>query len=800
MTGASLQQVRSFGTLLADYRPLPGVADELLDGAGAIRQAWLPLLDHLSRLSPAEMQRRFSRGDQYLRDAGVYFRQYGEGAVAERDWPLSHIPVLIAESEWRTIAAGLAQRADLLEAVVADLYGENRLVAEGHLPASLIATSPEWLRPLVGVRPPSGHFLHFLAFEIGRGPDGTWWVLGDRTQAPSGAGFALENRVATARIFSEVFRQANVHRLAGFFRSFREALMSLRGDDGSRAGILTPGPWNETYYEHAYIARYLGLMLLEGEDLTVENGRLMVRTVAGLQPISVLWRRLDASWADPLDLNETSQLGTPGLVGAIRQGNVAMVNALGAGVLETRALLAFLPRICDALLGARLAMPNIATWWCGQPTELAHVKANAAQMTIAPALSTGLPFESDDMLALGGEVCRDTPDPFECWLDENAAGVVGQEAVTLSTTPVYEGGRLVPRPMSLRIFLARTATGWQAMPGGFARIGGSNDATAIAMRQGGAVADVWVVGEGPVAEDTMLARPSDPYIRNQPAFLPSRSADNLYWLGRYVERTEGIMRLVRAYHGRLAETGDPSVPLIATIARHLECYGVELERGIPTALLQTLSAAVNSASKIRDRFSVDGWMALTDLDKTARRMANTVTAGDDAARAFSILLRKVTGFSGLVHENMYRFTGWRFLTIGRSLERAHAMAGMLAAFADPQAPEGGFDLAIEVGDSTMTHRRRYSVTTTRETVVDLLALDAMNPRSILYQLTVIRDQANLLPAAQVHGQMSALSRAMLKVHTDLALQTPETLDTAELLRIGGEIAALSEGLSADYMS
>lgn len=805
MAGARLQHGKGFGELLRDYRPLPGVADELLDGSGAIRQAWLPLLDHLSRLTPAETLRRFSRGDQYLGDAGVFFRQYGEGAVAERDWPLSHVPVLIAESEWRSIAAALAQRADLLEAVVADLYGENRLVAEGHLPAALVARSPEWLRPMVGVKPACGHSLHFLAFEIGRGPDGTWWVLGDRTQAPSGAGFALENRVATARIFSEVFRQANVHRLAGFFRAFREALFSLRGDDDSRAGILTPGSWNETYYEHAYIARYLGLMLLEGEDLTVENGRVMVRTVAGLQPVSVLWRRLDASWADPLELNESSQIGTPGLVGAIRQGNVAMVNALGAGVLETRALLAFLPRICEAIFGTQLAMPNIATWWCGQPAELAHVKANAAQMTIAPALSTRLPLESDDMLAIGGEVCGgpcgDAPGGLDGWLDENGADLVGQEAVTLSTTPVYEEGRLVPRPMSLRIFLARTASGWQAMPGGFARVGGSSDATAIAMRQGGAVADVWVVGEGPVAQDTMLAHPSGPYIRNQPAFLPSRSADNLYWLGRYIERTEGIMRLVRAYHGRLAETGDPAMPIIGAIARHLECQGVDVGGGgIPTGLLQSISAAVHSASKIRDRFSVDGWMALSDLDKTARRMAHTVMPGDDAARAFSILLRKITGFSGLVHENMYRFNGWRFLTIGRSLERAYAMAGMLAAFADPQAPDGGFDLAIEVGDSTMTHRRRYSVTTMRETVIDLLALDAMNPRSILYQLTVIRDEAGLLPGAHVHGQMSALSRSVLRVHTDLALQVPETLDTAELLRIGGEIAALSDRLSADYLS
>ena len=266
----------------------------------------------LAKMPPEDVTRRFDLGDQYLRDTGVFFRQYGEKDVTDRAWPLSHVPVMIHESEWTSISQGLIQRAELLESVCADLYGEARLVKEGHLPASLIAMNPEWLRPMVGVRPRSGHFLNFIAFEIGRGPDGRWWVLGDRVQAPSGAGFALENRVATARVFADIYADSNVHRLAGFFRAFRDALNDLRGDSESRVGILTPGRFNDTYFEHAYIARYLGFMLLEGEDLTVQNGQVMVRTIAGLSPVSVLWRRIDASYADPLELNESSRLGTPG--------------------------------------------------------------------------------------------------------------------------------------------------------------------------------------------------------------------------------------------------------------------------------------------------------------------------------------------------------------------------------------------------------------------------------------------------------------------------------------------------------
>ncbi|HEX9857486.1 MAG TPA: circularly permuted type 2 ATP-grasp protein, partial [Paracoccaceae bacterium] len=508
--------------LFARYRPLPGVPDELVDADGRMRPAWAGLVDHLSRLTPAQIEHDFARGDQHLADAGVFFRKYGDATIAGRDWPFSPVPIILPQSEWRDIEAGLIQRADLLERIAADLYGPNRLVAEGHLPASLIAQNPEWLRPMVGVIPRSGHFLHFVAFEIGRGPDGRWWVLSDRTDAPSGAGFALENRVATTRVFPDLYRQSNVHRLAGFFRAFRDALDRLRADPAGRVGILTPGPLTDTYYEQAYIARYLGMALLEGEDLTVENGQLRIRTVQGLAPVDVLWRRMDSIWCDPLELRENSQLGTPGLMSAIRQGNVTMINAPGVGVLETQALMAFLPAISTALTGARLSLPNVATWWCGQDAELAHVRANADRMMIGPAMSTRMPFETNAAYAIGGTLRGGDGADLHRWLTDNAGALVGKELVTLSTTPVYDRGALVPRPMTIRVFLARTPEGWQAMPGGFGRIGSSPDTTAISMRNGGSVADVWVVSDTPVEAVTMLARPNAPFLRARPGPLPSR--------------------------------------------------------------------------------------------------------------------------------------------------------------------------------------------------------------------------------------------------------------------------------------
>ena len=778
------------------YAALPGLRDEMVDDTGRVRPLWQPLLTHLQSLTDEARLHALSRADQYLRDSGVFYRQYGAGQSTERAWPLSHMPVLIAEGEWSDICAALAQRADLLERLMADLYGPNHLVTEGHLPPSLIAANPEWLRPMVGIAPRSGHFLHFLAFEIGRGPDGKWWVLADRTQAPSGAGFALENRVATSRAFAEVYRSLNVHRLAGFFRHFRDALLDLRRDPGGRVAILTPGPLNETYYEQAWIARYLGFALVQGEDLVVSDGRLMLRTVSGLRPVDVLWRRLDSGYADPLELNPASRIGTAGMVSALRDQGLTMVNALGSGVLETRALMAFLPKLALRLLGSELLMPNIATWWCGGAAERARVLHDPAGLVISPALGTGLPFDRQEDPVLAARLPADA---LARILADDGASHVAQEVVSLSTTPALIKGRLEPRPLSLRVFLARTAQGWQAMPGGFARIGASQDPTALAMQRGGSAADVWIVSPQEVVADTLVEPRAGAYARPEPGALPSRAADNLFWLGRYVERTEAIIRLLRARNMRLAESGQAARPILGAMDGLLATYDVDPATGIPQGLLAVLDSAVGSAAQVRDRFSPDGWNALSDLAKSMRRMGGHLQPGDDAARAHSILLRKLAGFSGLVHENMYRFLGWRFLSLGRMLERGMGIAGILAVLTDPEAPPGALDLAIELGDSILTHRRRFTVTASRETVIDLLALDPMNPRSLRNQIDGMAEQIETLPGAGRSGVLSPIARAMLRLQTETATSLPETLDGSALLLLRGKMGALSDLLTETYL-
>src|SRR5262245_50355351 len=463
--------------LLAGYRPLPGIFDEMVDRDGRVRAHWQPLLGLLAGLGPKEVSRRFAAADRHLHDSGVFYRVYEDAAGAERPWPLSHLPLLIDPSEWQQLETGLIQRAELLEAVLADAYGPARLVREGRLPAAVIAGNPEFLRPLVGVTPRGGAHLRFYAVDLGRSPDGRWWVLGDRTQAPSGAGYALENRLAVSRAMPDIYRALHVERVAPFFQALQSQLANLSRRDESRVCVLTPGPLNETYFEHAYLARYLGLLLVEGEDLTVRDDGVFVRTVSGLKRTEVLLRRLDADFADPLELNARSRLGVPGLVQAVRDGTVAIANALGSGVVEARAMLSFLPALAPAVLGRELALPNIATWWLGHARAREEVVGRLDRLVIAPAFESHVD-ERGEAGVLGAKLDEAQREALIRSIRSRGVDYVAREAVTLSSMPVWRDGRLQPRPFTLRIFLNKVAGGWQVMPGGFVRIAETADARA----------------------------------------------------------------------------------------------------------------------------------------------------------------------------------------------------------------------------------------------------------------------------------------------------------------------------------
>ncbi|MFK7745848.1 MAG: circularly permuted type 2 ATP-grasp protein [Roseobacter sp.] len=789
---------------LTRYRAQVGASaahsDEMLTPDGTVKPVWEPFFAHLSRLSADELSSRFARGDQYLRDAGVLYRQYDESLSTEREWPLSHIPVILGEEEWEDISAGLVERADLLEHVLRDFYSDNALVRSGQLPATLLSQNPAWLRPMVGTVQDGQHLLNSLSFEIGRGPDGKWWVISDLVEAPSTAGFAIENRIAMSRVFPNFFSKANVRRLAGFFQDFSHTLADLKAQVDGEVALLSPGPFNQNYAEHAYMARYLGLLLVQGEDLIVQNGKAMVRTVAGPKPISLLWNRLPSAMFDPLELDRTSMLGAPGLVQALRDGTLKTVNMVGAGVLETRALMAFLPKIARARSGKGLAMSNIATWWCGQDAQRAQVIANGDRMMVGNAFSTTPLMADPTTISLKGSANGPREHPLSELLKSAGRNLVGQEAVTLSTTPVYENGNLVARPMCIRISLGRTDDGWAVMPGGYARISAGDDAKAMAMQRGGKVADVWVTSSKPVQTPSLLTQTPKAFKRSSThEIVPSRAADNLFWVGRYVERAEQNMRLFRAYFARIADGADHADALPEHMRAQLMDQVAPDVHKIAQRFAEPLGLGLQSASRISDRFSADGMMALRSLVNHGHALDARAVALVDIPAEISTLLRQVTGFAGLVHENMYRSDGWRFLSLGVSLERAANMCAVLAASVSDDAPVGALDLALEIGDSVASHRSRFQVSANQISVIDLLGLDPKNPRSVRYHVSRTKDHIAHLPQQGTGHVLTEVARLTLMAETKLATSHVADITPAYLLHTRQEILDISDALTEHHL-
>ncbi|WP_238120879.1 MULTISPECIES: circularly permuted type 2 ATP-grasp protein [unclassified Xanthobacter] len=802
-------------SLLGGYRTLPGVRDEMMDAEGRPRPHWVSFLATLAEFGPEELGRRFSSADRYLRDSGVFYRVYDDAGGGERPWSLSHIPLLLEQRDWDVLSAGLIQRAELLETVLQDLYGPARLVSGGDLPAAAVAGSPEFLRPLVGVKPVGGRYLRLYAADVGRGPDGRWWVLADRTQAPSGSGYALENRLAMTRALPDVSRALHMQRVASFFQALRTSLKKLDRSGEGRIGMLTPGPMNETYFEHALLARYLGFLLVEGEDLTVRGDAVHVRTVAGLKRIDVLLRRLDADFADPLELNSGSRLGVPGLVQALRQGGLALANALGSGLVEAPALLAFLPRIATRILGAPLALPHVGTWWCGQDAERAQVMEHLDELVIGSAFGRRVPELPRGGSVLGADLGPAERRRLSTLLARRGVDLVGQDIARLSTTPVWTGERLTPRPFMLRVFLTATDKGWEVMPGGFCRISSTPDARAISLQKGDRSADVWVMTGGEVSDATLLPSPEHVKVRRSSGALPSRAADNLFWLGRYVERAEATLRLSRVLVGRLAETGDSGTsPLVSRLLGLLGAWGamprdlaratparyavaVLTRRDVPGALPQLVLAARAAASVIRDRFSPDAWKALVDLETCVLAPASSAVSEAEAHERADAALRIIAAFSGLASENMNRLTGWRFLELGRRTERAISTLRFARTFGEHGVP-GSLSALLQVADSQITYRSRYVMIEARGPVLDLVLLDPDNPRSVAFQVERIAAHLRVLPGRDHDAPPPLWERLAARMQAELASATAESFEPAWFDEMEHILMQLSDEVAAHY--
>lgn len=766
---------------LQNYRAA-GLGSDLFGGASEnARGKWNAIAGGLAQLCDGDLARLHEQIREEIEDLGLTFRLSGD--KEERHWPLSPMPLVIDSNEWAEIEQGLIQRAEILEAVIADIYKDQKLLTQGDLPAPVIAGSRHFTRKMLGCSPPGEHYLHHLSVDLARGPSGQWRVLTDRLRIPSGMGYALENRMAIARISGPLLAQSNTRRLAEFFGQMRQGMANDCKREDPRIALLSAGQFNQSYAEQAHLARYLGLPLVEGRDLVVEDQKLFIRTIAGPIRIDGLWRWMDTHQLDPMAFDASSLIGVPNLFEAWRDGGLMMSNWPGAGVLEARAFSAFLPRLARKLTGEGLNIPNVATWWCGQENEAEVVKKKLGEMVISSAFGEPVSCLPDGRTRQGCDMSSQERAELIAAIERRPMDYCGQEIVHLSTTPTLIEGTFEPRPFTLRAFLARNAQGnWQVMPGGFARIPFSGDLRTSLMGRNDLSADVCIVDETALPEQGNIAPRNTPTIHRASGILSSQAADNLYWFCRYFERAEASVRLLRSLLGSSIDVDGSSghetgaaQRLIASLvqsgaisAKHKDLPIVQLSRialedeNQVGSLAQLLHQSRRIGSALRDRITTDFWRILR-YGLPQNQAVNHEALLDDIA----MLIERFAIVSGMINENMVRSHAWRFLEIGRRVERATNICRIARKFGSSECQQDDLNVLLDLCDSQITYRARYLAPPMHDLVLDLILCDPNNPRSLLFQIHALEEHLEQLPQLVDNGVSEASLQKIRKIRLEL---------------------------------
>jgi uncharacterized circularly permuted ATP-grasp superfamily protein/uncharacterized alpha-E superfamily protein len=714
---------------LHTYTPDLQRYDELLLPDGSIRPHWRALVERLERSGPDTVRRGAELARRLIIENGVTYNVYADPQGRDRPWTLDMLPVIVSAQEWQTIEQGVIQRAQLFDALLGDLYGPQRLLREGVAPAEIAFGHPNYLWPCHGAVPRGGRWLYMYAADLARSPDGSWWVLGDRTQTPSGPGYALENRRIVSRVFSDLLDDINVRPLSGAFASLRDGLLAnVEEGETPLAVVLTPGPFNETYFEHAYLARQLGFSLVEGSDLTVRDDTLYLKTLGGLKRVHAVLRRLDDDFCDPAELRADSALGVPGLLKAVRAGRVVVGNALGSGVIESAAWTGFLPSMCEWLLGEPLRLPSVATWWCGERPALEEVLEILDRVVIKPSF----PNQRFDAV-FGRDLTRDARAKLIRRLRARPYAYVAQERIALSQTPVWRGSGLAGRALSLRVYAIAGPDGYRVIPGGMARIASDVYADIVSAQRGGGSKDVWVLGQ----DDDVTSQAAEIAPRSRPRSesLPSRAGENLYWLGRYATRCEDKIRLLR---GTLAlERRSEVWPRAVDTCRHVGVTSKDsdpaaslFDKEHPLGIAADLQRLQWSATQTRGRLSSEHWRAIGVVQ---RQYHDAASSSSDARETLDRLTLSCAALAGLAHDDMIQDDAWRLMMLGRRVERISFLTSLLARRLAEAAPtQGELEWILDIVSGTIAYRTRYLDRPRLTALLQLLVRDANNPRSLAF--------------------------------------------------------------------
>ncbi len=780
--------------------------DEMFDAEGAPRTHWKELSELIASESRGAAARRADQVRRLSAESGVNYNVHADPSGADRPWQLDPMPLVIDAAEWQHIKTGVAQRARLLNSMLADLYGEQTLFVSGKLPAELAYAHPNFLWPALGTQPAGGHWLNVYAADLARAPDGRWWVIADRTQAPSGMGYALENRDIIARLFPELIGDLAVRPLGDFFTQFRDALIDDSAD--GLAVMLTSGPLKDGYFQHSYLARQLGMLLVEGNDLTVRDSMVFLKTLGGLKRVVTIVRRIDDALCDPLELRGDSALGVPGLMSVVRAGNVRVANALGSGVLESAAWMGFMPALAEPLIGESLLLPSVATWWCGEKRVLSAIQDNLDQLVIKPA------FPTANFAALDGSEL--SPQQLDALRERIAAqpGIhVVQERVRLSQTSAWtaeRGGGWVPRTLTMRVYAVATADGYRVMPGALAGVAANANADVVAMQRGGSSKDVWVLSSSD--HEASHFRESRPRVGQRSEDESSRMIENLFWFGRYSERCEDKVRLLRA---TLTMSIDPAARRSGSWATAIALarqFGVLRKDGearlraavtdpdIPFGLANDVANLARCAVQARSHLSAEQWATVSDLQQSF------VEQRDNAADARELLddsLLALAAMAGFTLEGMTRDEGWNLLMLGRRIERsvflADLMSRLLLAKRGPTAIELGW--LLDIGDSTITHRARYRETPRLATVFDLMLNDISNPRGLPFLIIAIQRGFDRIDD-DARPAWPPPAAALMAQTDPLLIERDDEEGNAARHRLGEQVQAVLDGTEAfaDWLS
>lgn len=779
--------------------PQQGV-DEAYDAEGKIRPYWRYLLHSLETLGQDTIEERQKKARRILRDDGATYKIYDE-PDANQSWQLNPIPLLINSDEWNQIETGLIERAELFNLLLQDIYGDRKLIRQGVIPPELLFSHQGFLRPCHRVKLPGTHQLILHGVDLVRAPDGHMRVMGDRTQAPSGAGYALENRTVMNRVFPSLFRDSHVHRLSLFFARLRQRLHDLNPNGGiARIVVLTPGTYNEAYFEHAYLANYLGFQLVQGSDLSVRNGYVWMKALDGLKRVDVILRRVDDVYCDPVELKGDSRLGVPGLLEVARMGHVAIANPLGSSVLENPALLRYLPAISRALFGRDLQLPSVKTWWCGTPDDLEYVCANLKDLLIKPTYRRPGLYE-----VYGADLDETKLQAWQNRIRKNPYQFAAQEYVAGAQTPTWHQGKIMPRASVLRTFAVASESSYAVMPGGLTRVNLDIGKKIISNQRGSVSKDTWVLASEP--EKQISLRPVDVQPSQESSGeLPSRVVENLFWMGRYAERAESALRLLRTVFIQTNKTEklpDAVERTLLCAVTHVtstypgftslqpallknpepEMIAIILDPNRMGSVANNLIAMINAAEQVKEQLSSDTQRVINDIGDELQQLKISLEPASLSALedALAPMITTLLAFAGLIHESMTRGNGWHFMEMGRKLERAlqiiSSLRSLLCARFDDIEQEILIESTLMCGEALIPYRRRYQNGIRIDQGLEMIMLNIKNPRSLIYQLNQLEKHFADLPDDR--EAFSAEHKFLLEATTALKLSDVKQLAKAE---------------------